>query len=228
MAITSFGAEPLQAPRAYSGGLGGFYNENAAKAGVSGTTALNYGSMSGLAGLKGSGVDFGAMLAQILQQGPQTKAAPTGGTTTTGNFGGVDVAGQLAKILGAGPQPDQGLLDASLGDINAQQTSSTSTLKNRFSGAGRPLSSTEYGSQETQLTDAFNRSRTAARANANTAGLANYAATTNPLLAALKMMNDTSNTNAAINLNQQNFGLSEYNTKVTALMNLLKLVQSGA
>jgi hypothetical protein len=140
----------------------------------------------------------------------------------------VDVSGKLAKILEAGPQPDQTLLDSTLGDINAQQVNSTNTLKNRFSGAGRPLSSTEYGSQETQLTDAFNRSRTAARANANTAGLANYAATTNPLLAALKMMNDTASTNAVIDMNQQNFGLSEYNTKVNSLMNLIKLIQSGA
>lgn len=103
-------------------------------------------------------------------------------------MGGVDLNSMLSNILQQGPSPDAALLESSLGDIDAQQAESVNQLKNRFSGAGRPLASTEYGSQESQLANTFARARSAARANASQAGLQSYSARLNPLLTILKMM----------------------------------------
>jgi len=137
------------------GGLGGYYNPSAAKAGVGGPAAMSFNPGGGGQSPQFPGMDINSMLAQILQQGPQ---------------------------------PDQALLDSSLADLDAQQANATNQLKNRFSGAGRPLASTEYGSQESELLNAFNRSRSAARANASQAGLQKYSTTLNPLMMILKMM----------------------------------------
>lgn len=142
----------------YMQGMGGYYNANAAKAGVYGPAAMYYTPGAG------------------------------GGGGGSPSFGGLDLNSMLAQILQQGPGSDSALLESSLADIDAQQSESTNQLKNRFSGAGRPLSSTEYGSQESQLTNSFARARSAARANASQAGLQRYTTQLNPLLTILKMM----------------------------------------
>lgn len=169
MAYGSTGYQPMSSPatpRQFlfgEGGLGGYYNAGAAKAGVWGPAAMSYypGSSGGSGGLSGQGSTM---------------------------LGGMDITSMLAQILQQGPGSDQELLDSSMADIDQQQASSLNQLKNRFSGAGRPLSSTEYGSQESEMTSAFSRARSAARANASQAGLQRYATTLNPLLTVLKMM----------------------------------------
>lgn len=161
--------QPMAAPPAWGGnpyaatqGMGGYYNANAAKAGVVGPAAMSYvPGMTGASGMSGQGSTM---------------------------LGGMDITSMLAQILQAGAGSDQDLLNSSLADIDAQQSSSLNQLKNRFSGAGRPLSSTEYGSQESELTGAFSRARSAARANASQAGLQRYTTMLNPLLTVLKMM----------------------------------------
>lgn len=102
-----------------------------------------------------------------------------------GNF---DIASALTQILQQGIKPDQAMLDASMTDLGAQETTAKNDLRNRFSGLGRSLLSSEFASQEQQLLDTFGRARTSARANAQRAGLSNYQAQVSPLLTLLKMM----------------------------------------
>lgn len=140
-----------------------YYNPNAAAMGISGPLSMSvpYGGGGGGSALGGGGSAL---------------------------MGGLDLTSMLAQILQQGPSPDSALLESSMGDIDAQQQSTLNTLKNRFSGTGRPLSSTEYGSQESELLNAFSRARSAARANASQAGLSSYAAKINPLLSIIKLM----------------------------------------
>src|SRR3990170_2911771 len=88
------------------------------------------------------------------------------------NMGGFDVTNALVQILQQGPKASQEELNA---------------LIDRFSGMGRPLSSTEYSSQEQQLVDAFSRARQAAQATASKTGLAQYQSQLNPLLMLLRL-----------------------------------------
>lgn len=141
--------------------LGGFFNQSAANSGVWGPAAM------GVVG-----------------------AVPGGAKPKPSFPGGFDPSSMIAQILQQGPQPDQSLLSSSLSDIDAEQNVALNTLKNRFSGSGRPLASTEYGSQESELINAFSRARSAARANASRAGMQNYTTQLNPLMLLLRSMQE--------------------------------------
>jgi len=117
-----------------------------------------------------------SMLAQILQQGPNMDALNVGGG------GGGDTG-----------------LSSALGDIQSQEDRARTSLQSRFSGMGRPLSSTEYTSQEAELIDTFRRARDSARANSARIGMAQqqgsagvglnqYQAQVNPLITVLRLM----------------------------------------
>jgi hypothetical protein len=102
-------------------------------------------------------------------------------------MGGFDVTNALVQILQQGPKASPEELDALMGDLAARESTEKKALSDRFSGMGRPLSSTEYSSQEQQLVDAFNRARQAARATAAKTGLAQYQSQLNPLLMLLRL-----------------------------------------
>jgi len=134
------------------------------------------GFSAGAAGAKLDPTLLQSMLAQILQQGPNMDALNVGGG------GGGD-----------------GGLASSLGDIQSQEDRARTSLKSRFSGMGRPLSSTEYTSQEAELIDTFRRARDSARANSARIGMAQqqgsagvglnqYQAQVNPLITVLRLM----------------------------------------
>jgi len=103
------------------------------------------------------------------------------------NMGGFDITNALVQILQQGPKASQEELNALLGDLSSRESLEKKTLADRFSGMGRPLSSTEYSSQEQQLVDAFSRARQAAQATASKTGLAQYQSQLNPLLMLLRL-----------------------------------------
>jgi hypothetical protein len=146
----------------WDGGMGGFFSAPAASAGVNGPAAMNYG---GTRGTTGGQFAQGSPLSSMLQK--------------------FDLPTILAQILQAGPQPDQAQLTSSMSDIANQETVAKNDLRNRFSGMGRPLSSTEFASSESQLADTFARARDSARANATKSGLSTYQTQLNPLVALL-------------------------------------------
>ena len=144
-------------------GLGGYMNPRAARAGIQGPAAMNYQETSPVASI------FRGM----------SGAGPGGA--------GINLQTMLTQLLQAGPQMDQSYLTSTMDDLAAQESRSRKDLQNRFSGLGRPLASSEYGSQEAELLDVFNRARGSARTNASRAGLDTYNAQANPLLKLLQL-----------------------------------------
>ena len=114
--------------------------------------------------------------------------SPYGGFSSDNlNMGGFDITNALVQILQQGPKASSEELNALMGDLSARESTEKKALSDRFSGMGRPLSSTEYSSQEQQLVDAFSRARQAASATASKTGLAQYQAQLNPLLMLLRL-----------------------------------------
>ena len=154
------GAAPYRSPvTSYEGGMGGYANAAAGKAGVWGPAAMSYNPSQGMA--PGAGL-VGSPLEKIL--------------------GKVDLPTMLAQILQAGPQQDQTQLTSALSDIGAQEETAKADFRNKFSGLGRPISSTEFTSGEQQIANSFSRARDAARANASRSGLQGYSSQINPLV----------------------------------------------
>ena len=116
---------------------------------------------------------------------------PTGGPSNMsfgGSVGGFDPSSSLAQLLQAGPTADKAMLDASLSDLDSQKSESLKALKNRFSGLGRSTLSSEYGSQEDQLVQGFQKARQQAQVLANQAGQNRFTTMLSPLMQLLQLM----------------------------------------
>lgn len=163
--------------------LGGYINADAAKRGISGPSALTYSSVPAA----GSSPVGKLLNVQAPQQTGGVPSANFGARGAGAGKGALDYQTMLTQLLQAGPTLDQNYLTTSLEDLASQETRARKDLQSRFAGLGRPLSSSEYTDQESQLLDVFARARNSARTNASRAGLDIYNTSLNPLLKLLQL-----------------------------------------